>query len=166
MGNGRDNSISDIVWVDPEAFSLALSGRERAHTQAMAEEIGYLNSKLRACNRRYVLIGPGRWGTRDYSLGIPVNFPQISFSRVIVETDLPNFMVDPSLGSHFFHNVTSMNIGYLSVTSQRGEDHVDWEWLKTLQCEEKLKYCNWSRTAQPLKIVMDGRIGSAVIYKG
>jgi hypothetical protein len=158
MGNGRDNSISDIIWVDPEAFSTA-------HTAAIAEEIGFLNGKLKTCGRRYVLVGPGRWGTRDYSLGIPVNFPQISFSRVIVETDLPNFKVEPSLGSHFFHNVTSMNIGYLSVTSQRGNDHVDWDWLKLLGCEEKLKFCRWSRTAQPLSIVMDGRIGSAVIYK-
>jgi len=120
---------------------------------------------LKAQGLRYVLVGPGRWGTRDYSLGIPVNFPQISFSRVIVETNLPNFSVESSLGSHFFHNVTSMNIGYLSVSPGHDKDHVDWEWLKSLHCEKKTQFCRWSKTEEPLDIVMDGRIANTVIYK-
>ena len=158
MGNGQDTSISDIIWVEPEAFS-------NSHTVEIAQEIAGLNSMLKANNRRYVLVGPGRWGTRDFTLGIPVSFPQISFSRVIVETDLPNFRVESSLGSHFFHNVTSMNIGYLSVSRGRDKDHVDWEWLRSLHCEKKLQFCRWSKTARPLNIVMDGRVGNTVIYK-
>jgi len=158
MGNGRDTTISNIVWVDPETFSPA-------HTAAIAKEIETLNAMLKAQGLRYILVGPGRWGTRDYSLGIPVNFPQISFSRVIVETNLPNFNVESSLGSHFFHNVTSMNIGYLSVSPGHDKDHVDWEWLKSLHCEKKTQFCRWSKTEEPLDIVMDGRIANTVIYK-
>ena len=158
MGNGRDTSVSDIVWVDPELFSSA-------QTTVIAGEIDELNGLLKASGRRYVLVGPGRWGTRDFSLGIPVKFPQISFSRVIVETDLPNFSVESSQGSHFFHNLTSMNIGYLAVSQGRDEDLIDWEWLYSLPCEKKLGFCRWSRTNQPLTIVMDGRSGNTVIYK-
>jgi hypothetical protein len=158
MGNGRDASITDIVWVDPESFSSR-------NTLAIAEEICQLNNLLRANNRRYVLIGPGRWGTRDFSLGIPVSFPQISFARIIVETELPDFKVESSLGSHFFHNVISMNIGYLSVSLGRGKDRVDWGWLKSLPCEKRLRFCGWSKTAQPLNILMDGRTSNTIIFK-
>ena len=158
MGNGKDTSISDIVWVDPEIFSTM-------QTVEIAKEIDELNTLLRACGRRYVLIGPGRWGTRDFSLGIPVKYPQISFARVIVETDLKNFSVESSQGSHFFHNLTSMNIGYLSVSPGHDRDRVDWEWLKSLPCEKTLHFCRWSRTPQPLNIVMDGRVANTVIFK-
>ena len=158
MGNGRITSIDDIIWVDPESFSST-------NTVTIAEEITGLNSIMKANNRRYVLVGPGRWGTRDFSLGIPVSFPQISFSCVIVETDLPNFSVESSQGSHFFHNVTSMNIGYLSVSRGRSKDHIDWEWLKSLHCEKKLQFCRWSRADKPLNIVIDGRAGNTVIFK-
>jgi hypothetical protein len=158
MGNGRDTSVGDIVWVDPEIFSSA-------QTVEIAKEIDELNGLLKARDRRYVLVGPGRWGTRDFSLGIPVKYPQISFARVIVETNLPNFSVESSQGSHFFHNLTSMNIGYLSVSPGRDRDHVDWEWLKSLPCEKKLRFCRWSSAAQPLNIVMDGRVANTVIFK-
>jgi hypothetical protein len=158
MGNGKDESISDIVWVDPETFSSA-------QTVEIAKEIDELNGLLKELGRRYVLVGPGRWGTRDFSLGIPVKYPQISFARIIVETNLPNFSVESSQGSHFFHNLTSMNIGYLSVSPGRDRDHVDWEWLKSLHCEKKLQFCGWSGTNQPLNIVMDGRVGNTVIFK-
>jgi len=158
MGNGKDTSISDIVWVDPDFFS-------KLHTPAIATEIEELNSLLKVCGRRYVLAGPGRWGTRDFSLGIPVSFSQVSFARVIIETDLPNFSVEPSQGSHFFHNLTSMNTGYLTVSQGRNKERIDWDWLKSLQCERKLKFCRWSRTNQPLNIIMNGRTGNTVIFK-
>lgn len=158
MGNGRDSSIFDVIWVEPEVFSVK-------HTVAIAKEIEELNNMLKAQNRRYVLIGPGRWGTRDFSLGIPVSFPQISFSRIIIETNLPGFNVESSQGSHFFYNVTSMNIGYLSVSPGRGKDLINWEWLKSLECMKKLQFCKWSRAAQPFNIVMDGRSGNTIILK-
>jgi hypothetical protein len=105
----------DVVWVDPRRF-------ERSATVAIAAEIEELDKEMRALGRRYVLVGPGRWGTRDRWLGVPVAFTQISMARVIVEADLPEFKVESSLGSHFFHNVTSMNIGYFTVpwTGWRG----------------------------------------------
>ena len=158
MGNGKDTSISDIVWVDPDIFSML-------KTTEIAKEIEELNSLLKTSGRRYVLAGPGRWGTRDFSLGIPVSFPQISSARVIIETDLPGFSVEPSQGSHFFHNLTSMNIGYLAVSPGRNKELIDWEWLKALPCEKKLHFCRWSKAKQPLNIVMDGRTGNTVIYK-
>ncbi|MCL2008195.1 MAG: hypothetical protein FWG77_08935 [Treponema sp.] len=161
MGNGIDDTIHDIIWVDPSSFNTA-------KTVLIAEEIAKLNGMIKDADLRYVLIGPGRWGTRDFSLGIPVSFPQISCSRVIVETDLPNFSVEPSQGSHFFHNVTSMNIGYLSVNtgSSKTMDSIDWEWLKSLPCEKELEFCKWSRAKTPLSIIMNGRSGNTVIYKG
>jgi DNA-binding NarL/FixJ family response regulator len=158
MGNGRDTTISDIVWVDPETFSPR-------HTVVIAKEIEELNNMLKTQGLHYVLVGPGRWGTRDFSLGIPVIFPQISSARVIIETNLSNFSVESSQGSHFFHNVTSMNIGYLSVSPGRNKDHIDWEWLKSLHCEKKTQFCRWSKTTEPLDIMMDGRIANTVIYK-
>ena len=158
MGNGKDTSVSDIVWVDPKLFS-------RLETPAIAREIAELNVMLKALNRRYVLAGPGRWGTRDFSLGIPVSFPQISCARVIIETDLPDFSVEASQGSHFFHNLNSMNIGYLAVSAGRNNERIDWEWLNSLPCEKALQFCRWSRTTQPMNIVMDGRKGNTVIFK-
>ena len=85
------------------------------HTREMAVQIEQLNKKMVAEDRKYILIGPGRWGTRDPFIGIPVNWSQISNAKVIVETSLEDFPLDASLGSHFFHNVTSMNVGYFSI---------------------------------------------------
>lgn len=95
MGNGRDDSVMDLVYVKPRSF-------DRSKTETIAAEVETMNDRLRKDERKYILIGPGRWGTRDRWLGIPVNFSQISNSRVIVETALEDFQVDSSLGSHFF----------------------------------------------------------------
>ena len=111
MGNGVINDITDIIYIEPEKFNNKL-------TIEMADEIDSINEKMVRENRKYVLIGPGRWGTRDRFLGIPVVWPQISNAKVIVEVCLPNFHLDASLGSHFFHNVTSMNVGYFSVNQE------------------------------------------------
>jgi hypothetical protein len=105
MGNGVIDDISDLIYLIPEKFNNKL-------TNEMAEEIDTMNEKMLQENRKYVLMGPGRWGTRDRFLGIPVVWPQISNAKIIVEVGLPDFHVDASLGSHFFHNVTSMTVGY------------------------------------------------------
>ena len=115
MGNGIIDDITDIVYIEPEKF-------ENTMTIEMADEIAAMNEKMVKENRKYVLIGPGRWGTRDRFLGIPVVWPQISGAKVIVEVSLPDFNSDASLGSHFFHNVTSMNVGYFSVNQNSGQD--------------------------------------------
>jgi len=158
MGNGRDQSILDIVYVDPEKFNTE-------ETQEIAQEIAGLNEQLKAEKRRYILIGPGRWGTRDRRLGIPVSFMQISGARVIVEADLPEFRVDGSLGSHFFHNVTSMNIGYFTVPWDSPNAFVNWELLAAQEPKQRTPHCVHLRLSDPVDILMDGRRSSAVIKK-
>jgi len=157
MGNGRFEDIRDILWVDPERF-------DRTKTVEMAGEIEELNNLLRSEGRHYILIGPGRWGTRDRWLGIPVTFTQISCSRVIVEADLEDFVVESSLGSHFFHNVTSMNIGYLKV-AETDEGFVDWDWLKSMPCARRTAHCCWTRLDASVDVLMDGRSSKAALLK-
>jgi hypothetical protein len=105
---------------------------------------------------KYVLVGPGRWGTRDRFIGIPVTWPQISNARVIVEVGLEGFALDASLGSHFFHNVTSMNVGYFSVDCQSGSSVLDWKTLDSQKVINETGYIRHVRFDQPLSIVMDG----------
>jgi hypothetical protein len=157
MGNGRDSSVSDVIWVDPTLF-------DRAATLDIASEIEELDKEMRALGHRYVLVGPGRGGTRDHWLGVPVTFPQISRVRVIVEADLPDFRVESSLGSHFFHNVTSMNIGYFTVASG-GSSFVDWAWLASFTTKRRTAHCAWTRLPEPLDILMDGKNSKAIIRK-
>ncbi len=157
MGNGRDRAIRDVVWVDPARF-------DRSATLDIAQEVEELDRELGKAGRRYLLVGPGRWGTRDRWLGVPVTFPQISRARVIVEADLPDFRVDSSLGSHFFHNVTSMNIGYFTVPAS-GLSRVDWEWLASFPPERRTAHCAWTALPEPLEILMDGRRSRAIVRK-
>ena len=157
MGNGQDSSVSDVVWVDPRRF-------ERSNTLAIASEIEELDKQMRGLGRRYILVGPGRWGTRDRWLGVPVAFTQISMARVIVEADLPEFKVESSLGSHFFHNVTSMNIGYFTVP-WNGGGLVDWDWLYTVPPAASTAHCSRTSFENPLEILMDGRRSLAAVRK-
>jgi hypothetical protein len=156
MGNGVITGITDFIYVEPEKFDNML-------TIEMASEIDTLNEKMLREKRQYVLLGPGRWGTRDRYLGIPVVWPQISNAKVIVEVGLPYFNVDASLGSHFFHNVTSMNVGYFSVSVGSHSGTIIWERLKEQEVIEKGKFFSHIRFKNPLLIRMDGRKGMAVI---
>lgn len=156
MGNGAICNISDLIYLEPDRF-------DNMHTLEMAAEIDDFNDKMLRENCGYVLIGPGRWGTRDRFLGIPVLWPQISNARVIVEIDLPGFNLDASLGSHFFHNVTSMNVGYFSVNQAHNRGKVNWEKLKDQTVVGKGKYFTHIRFEKPLNIRMDGKKSLAVI---
>ncbi len=156
MGNGLVGDITDVIYLEPQNFNNLL-------TTGMADEIDSMNVKMFRENRRYVLIGPGRWGTRDRFLGIPVAWPQISNAKVIVEVSLPDFHLDASLGSHFFHNVTSMNVGYFSVNQESDEGKVAWERLKAQQVIEKGSFFTHIRFEKPLIIKMDGKKRIAVI---
>lgn len=156
MGNGRDRSLKDIIWVDPERF-------DKSKTMDIAAEIEELDRQAREKGMHYILVGPGRWGTRDRWLGIPVTFAQISGAKIIVEADLPDFVVDSSLGSHFFHNLTSMNIGYIKIAKSCG--FVDWDWLRTKPLAGKTEHCRWTSLEEPLDIRMDGRNGKAALLK-
>lgn len=156
MGNGLIDSITDIIYIEPEKFDNTL-------TNEMAAEIDLINRKMIRDDRKYILMGPGRWGTRDKFIGIPVDWPQISNAKVIVEVSLPKFHVDASLGSHFFHNVTSMNVGYFSISEETYGGVVKWDKLKKQKLIDKGKYFRHVRFESPLTIRMDGRKGMAVI---
>lgn len=158
MGNGIVEDVTDIVYISPDRF-------DRLKTEAMAAEIAALNKALKAENRRYILIGPGRWGSSDRFLGVPVDWAAISNARVIVEAGLADFSIDASLGSHFFHNITSMNIGYFTVGAHSEEDRIDWEWLATLPLIADKQFARQVRSAKPLLIQMDGQSGIAAIAK-
>jgi hypothetical protein len=156
MGNGVIDDITDFIYVDPAKFNNQLTGE-------MADEIDQINDKMINEDRKYVLLGPGRWGTRDRFLGIPVVWPQISNAKIIVEVGLPDFHVDASLGSHFFHNVTSMNVGYFSINHESNDGKIIWDRLKDQKIIEEGKFFRHIRFEKPLEIRMDGKKGMAVI---
>ena len=158
MGNGKIDDIADIVYVKTESF-------DKMKTREIACEIEKLNSAMIRQKRKYVLIGPGRWGTRDRFIGIPLAWPQISNAAVIVEMSMEGFPLDASLGSHFFHNLTSMNVGYFSVNHTNPDDFVREERLIEGETIEETGFLRHVRFPEPLQILMDGRKGMALILK-
>lgn len=158
MGNGRIDELTDIIWIDPELF-------DKSATEEMAAEVEHFNRRLKDAGRKYILIGPGRWGTRDRWLGIPISWPQASCAKVMVEYALEGFRVDASMGSHFFHNVTTMNIGYFSVRQDSGKGFIDWEWLREQPCLERMKYFAHTRLENSMAVLMDGRRGIFLVFK-
>ena len=159
MGNGRIDSIRDVIYVEPDRF-------DNQKTMEMTREIEQLNEKMQEEGRQYILIGPGRWGTRDKFIGIPVAWPQICNAKVIVEMSLQDFPLDASLGSHFFHNVTSMNVGYFSVNHKSIKDFISWEILNEQKIINETGFFKHVRFEEPLHILMDGKKRiSAITYK-
>ncbi len=156
MGNGIIENIVDLIYVEPEKF-------DNLSTNKMAEEIDDFNDEMLKENRKYVLIGPGRWGTRDKFLGIPVTWPQICNAKVIVEIGIPGFQLDASLGSHFFHNVTSMKVGYFSIDQMAQKGSVNWEKLRAQRVIREGHFFTHIRFDKPLNIRMDGKKSMAVI---
>jgi len=156
MGNGVIDDISDIVYFDPEKF-------DNLKTVQMAAEIDRINEKMMKEGIRYILIGPGRWGSKDKFIGIPVVWSQISNAKVIVEIGLPDFHIDASLGSHFFHNVTSMNVGYFSIDQITDNGTINWGKLKQQKIIEKYRFFRHIRFEKPLLVRMDGKKRIAVI---
>ncbi len=156
LGNGIIDKIYDVVYVDSQKFN-------KLKTMEMAVDIERINEKMIKHNRKYILIGQGRWGTRDRHLGIPVCWSQISNAKVIVEISLSDFPIDASLGSHFFHNITSMNIGYFSVLDSSNNDFVKWDILSKQRVIEKTSYLRHVRFEKPLTVYMDGRKKISVI---
>ena len=159
MGNGKIENIQDVIYIDPDKFN-------RLKTEEMAEEIKSLNQKMTALDRNYLLIGPGRWGTRDPLTGIPVTWSDISKAQVIVEQGLKDYPLDASLGSHFFHNVTSMKVGYFAIPYDSGDSFINFDILKKQETVEELKYARHIRFTAPLTILMDGKKQTAVILYG
>ncbi len=156
MGNGRLETIRDIIYMNTEKF-------DKLDTLEMAREIAEMNKQFDDDNGEYILIGPGRWGTRDRFTGIPVLWSQISHARVIVEMGLKEFPLEASLGSHFFHNVTSMNVGYFSVYHESKSEWVNLDVLQQQEVVTSSKYFVHVRFKKPLTILMDGKSQKAVI---
>ncbi|MFG0329392.1 MAG: PEP/pyruvate-binding domain-containing protein [Phycisphaerales bacterium] len=159
LGNGRFAGIRDIVAVDPEQF-------DARHSVETGQRIGELNASLRAAERPYLLIGPGRWGSRDPWLGIPVTWGQISGVRILIETEMRGRSVEPSDGSHFFHNMTSFRVGYMTVNPNTGVGALDWEWLRGQAWIKR--YDNgllWARLRAPLTALIDGRRNEGLVLK-
>jgi hypothetical protein len=156
LGNGEINHIRDIIFVDKHKFN-------KLKTFDIAGEIEQMNAKMISQEREYILIGPGRWGTRDPFLGIPVNWSQISNARVIVEVSLANYPLDSSLGSHFFHNVTSMNIGYFSILDNSKTDYIRWDMLHEVEIIKRTHYLKHVRFRKPLQVLMNGKQKTSVV---
>lgn len=156
LGNGAVEDISDVVYIDPETF-------DKTETEQMAKEIDMINRKFLKDGKKYVLIGPGRWGTRDRWIGIPVNWSQISCARIIVETSLEDYPLDASSGSHFFHNVVSMNVGYFTVQTELSRSYIKYDLLAKQKLVNKTTYFRHVRFENPVKILMDGKKRISVI---
>jgi hypothetical protein len=156
MGNGVMRDLHHVIYTDLDRF-------DRSRTLEMRAALNKLNGKMREKGEKYVLLGPGRWGTRDRFLGIPVRWSDISNAQVVVEVELEDFHFDASLGSHFFHNVTSKGVGYFSVPHASRDSFVDWEWLSNLPVIERTEHFIHVRSETPLTVIMDGRKSSATI---
>ena len=157
LGNGRFGDISDIIFVRPESF-------DPAKTVEIAREIGKLNQQIVSENRKYLLIGPGRWGSADRWLGIPVTWNDISGVGAVVETSFEKMKADPSQGSHFFHNITSLGISYLSVF-ENGDSFIDWRWLEELPTTTVTPFVTHTRLDRPFIIKIDGKTSRSVLLK-
>lgn len=158
LGNGIVGDLTDILYVRPDTF-------DAGKTREIAREIAARNDIIRSAGRPYLLIGPGRWGSSNPWLGIPVTWPQISGAKAIVETALENFTVDPSQGSHFFHNLTSLGVAYLTVHPQHQQEKLDWEWLRQQPTIWSSEYLRHVRLERPVQVHVDGRRSKAAVVK-
>jgi len=158
MGNGVICNIYDIVYLDPNRF-------DKTMTVEMQKEIEKINKLFKESDREYILIGPGRWGTRDRFLGIPVQWGQINKTKVIVETGLEDFDIEPSQGTHFFHNLIAMNAGYFHIKHRSETDFIDWEWIRSQKVAFQGDYFTHIRSEVPYRVIMDGLKGISVVCK-
>jgi CheY-like chemotaxis protein len=156
MGNGKISDIQDVVYIDPDKF-------DNTRTEAMAAEIDAINDRMLKQGKKYILIGPGRWGSRDRFIGVPVVWPQISQACVIVEVSLPDFPLDASLGSHFFNNVTSMNVGYFSVDQASSDEFIRWDMLRKEKAVYEGEFFRHIHCGYSLVIRMDGKKRISII---
>ncbi len=158
LGNGIIKNVSDFVYIKPETWNASKSAD-------IALDIEMLNDRFLAEKRNYVLVGPGRWGSSDPWLGIPVRWPQISAARVIVESGLENYRIDPSQGTHFFQNLTSFHVGYFTINPHIREGFYDLEFLNSCQAVYEDNFIRHVRFNDPVKIEIDGKKNIGVIYK-
>ena len=157
LGHGISEDVVDVVYVKTDDDFTA------ANNPFIADDIERINRKFLDEGRSYVLIGPGRWGSSDYWLGIPVKWPHISAARVIVESGLKNYHVDPSQGTHFFQNLTSFGVGYFTINTYTDDGIFQKEILDNMLAVEETQYVRHVRFERPLKIMMDGKKQQGVV---
>ena len=155
LGNGFVNDVSHIVYIAPDKFN-SLSTRE------IAAELAEINNTFKSRNEGYILIGPGRWGSSDPNLGIPVIWSDISEAKMIVEYSMPGFQVEPSQGTHFFQNITSLGVGYLSIDTVAGDGNVDFDALGELDSEQTMKYAVVLHTEEPITAYIERNTNRAL----
>ena len=158
LGHGIVNDVHDIIYVKSDTFNAS-------NNQQIAYEIEKMNQQFTADERGYVLVGPGRWGSSDHWLGIPVKWPHISNARVIVECGLENYRIDPSQGTHFFQNLTSFGVGYFTVNPYSGDGWFDESFLNALPAVEETQYLRHVRFDKSMIIKMDGKKSLGVVLK-
>lgn len=157
LGHGISEDVTDVVYVKTSDDFTA------SENPYIADEIEQINRRFLNEGRNYVLVGPGRWGSSDYWLGIPVKWPHISAARVIVEEGLKNYHVDPSQGTHFFQNLTSFGVGYFTINTYTGDGLFQKEVLDSMPAVEETPHVRHVRFDKPLKIMMDGKKQKGVV---
>ena len=157
LGHGISEDVVDVVYVKMDENFTA------SNNPTIASEIESINRKFLDEDKNYILIGPGRWGSSDYWLGIPVKWPHISAARVIVEAGLKNYHVDPSQGTHFFQNLTSFGVGYFTINTYTGDGVLQKEILDSMPAIEETEYVRHVRFERPLKVMMDGKKQTGVV---
>lgn len=158
LGHGTIDNVSTVVYVRPNSFAPE-------HNADTAREIDEINRRLVAENTSYILIGPGRWGSSDTALGIPVKWPQISGARLIVESALKNYRIEPSQGTHFFQNLTSMGVGYFTIDPTTHEGFYDVEYLDSMPASYESEAVRIVTFPSPLLIGINGKQGKGVVVK-
>ena len=158
LGHGIVTDVQDIIYVKTGAFCSS-------NNQSIAYDIEKMNRQFTGEEKNYVLVGPGRWGSSDSWLGIPVKWPHISNARVIVECGLENYRVDPSQGTHFFQNLTSFGVGYFTINPFKGDGWFDEGYLNSLPAVEETEYFRHVRFDKPVVIKMDGKKSLGVVLK-
>lgn len=150
LGHGQMDDIADVVYVKTDGYNAG-------NNPLIAEEISRINAKFLDKGEHYVLVGPGRWGSSDSWLGIPVKWPNISAARIIVEAGLTNYRVDPSQGTHFFQNLTSFGVGYFTINDFNGDGIYNRALLDALPAVEETAHVRHVRFPKPLTIKLDGK---------
>ncbi|MEI6883008.1 MAG: PEP/pyruvate-binding domain-containing protein [Bacteroidota bacterium] len=158
LGNGIIKDISDFVYVKPASW-------DASKTQEIALRLEKLNDRFQAEKKYYVLVGPGRWGSSDPWLGVPVRWPQISNSRVIVESGLDKYRIDPSQGTHFFQNLTSFRVGYFTINPFINEGYYNLKYLDSQPAFFEDEYIRHIRFDKPFTIEIDGKRNFGVVFK-
>ena len=157
LGDGKISMLKDLIIIRPNTFDLSKS-------KEIAKELSKINSKFNK-GRQYILCGPGRWGSTDPWLGIPVQWQSISNSKVIIEMGIKDLPIDPSFGSHFFQNITNLHISYFTIDYKQKDDILYLDFLKDFDAKYSGKYIDWYSFENPFNILVDGSNGMGIIEK-